>query len=106
MKLKSVGGAFPLIKFCSVGRVESSITKHVLIIEHFSTFSSFLRQIEDFWVIGCANWRVTNVFQVLQVKKQNRKRMSDSLLQFQIKNSFRPLPGFSLISSSFLVHFE
>ncbi len=52
----------------------------LLIIEHFPIFSQFLNQME--FVIGCTNWKVTNVFGMLEVKEQrvkHKKRMSDNL---------------------------
>jgi hypothetical protein len=45
----------------------------VLITEHLPIFSYFFSQIEQFFVIGCINWRVTNVFRVLEIKEQHKK---------------------------------
>jgi hypothetical protein len=42
--------------------------------------------LNDFGVIGCANWKVTNVLSALEIKEQHskcRKRMSDSLVHFE-----------------------
>jgi hypothetical protein len=67
--------------------------------------------LSDFCVIGCANCAVLQIFlEVPKVKEQHRKhkkRVCDSLLQFFWKNnSSTPLVNSSLISCSFLVHFE
>jgi hypothetical protein len=66
-------------------------------------------QIEQFCVIGCANWKATNVLWALEIKKQckkHNKKMSDSLFQFCWKNISRPLFSSSPISSLFLIYFE
>jgi hypothetical protein len=36
-------------------KVESPIIEHVVIMEHFSKFYSFLTKLSDFCVIVCAN---------------------------------------------------
>ncbi len=94
-------------------RVESPIIEHVFITEHFLIFFSFLHQIECFsfffLVIGRINWRATNDLWMSNVKKQHwkhKKRMSDSLLQFFWKISFRLLSSSSPLSSSFLIFLE
>ncbi len=55
----------------------------------FQYFSHSFTKLNDFCVIGCANWRVTNILWVSAIKelRKHRKRMSDSLFQFFLKNS-------------------
>jgi len=54
-----------LIEFNSMKKyklttVESFITQHIPIIDHFVIFFHSLTKLNNFCVIGCANWRITN----------------------------------------------
>jgi hypothetical protein len=51
-------------------KIKSPITKHVLIIEQFSIFSSFLNQIELFLNHWTPTLGAKNVFQVSEVNTQ------------------------------------
>jgi hypothetical protein len=89
--------------------VESPIIEHILIIEHYSIFYSFLNQIGQFLCNG--KHKLKGYKCSLRVKskeqcKEHRKRMSNGLFQVFWKNSSRPLISSSLISSSFLICFE
>jgi hypothetical protein len=92
-----------------VTRVKLAIIEHIPIIKHFSIFSKFLSQIEQFLCYRCTNWRVTNVHwmsEVMEQQRKHKKRMSNSFVQFFWKHSSRTLSSSSSISSSILVCFE
>ncbi len=90
--------------FCVIDAIE-----HIPIIKHFSIFSKFLSQIEQFLCYRCTNWRAANVHwmsEVMEQQRKHKKRMSDSFIQFFWKNSSRTLSSSNSISSSVLICFE
>ncbi len=75
----------------------------------FWYFPNSLAKWNNFCVIGCTNYRVTNVLWMSKIKehcRKHKKRMRDSLLQFFWKMNCRPFSSFNLTSSSILICFE
>jgi hypothetical protein len=68
---RNVGYCLSKLSPCTLpGKVEPSIIEHIPIIKHFPIFFTHsLTKLSDFCVIGCANWRVTNVLWVSEVKE-------------------------------------
>jgi hypothetical protein len=79
-----------------------------LLLSTFQYFSHSLMKWSDFWVIGCTNWKTTNVLWVLEIKKQHRKHMKRmNIIFFKLLEKITPpFFSFSPISSSYLVCFE
>jgi len=75
----------------------------------FWYFLNSLAKLNNFCVIECTNYKVTNVLWMSKVKelcKKHRKRMRDSFLQFFWNINCRPLSSSNLIFSSILIHFD
>jgi hypothetical protein len=82
-------------------RVEPSIIKHVLIIEQFPIFSTFLNQTEQFLCPWMCKLRATNIFSASEIKEQlkkHRMRLNNSLLQKIWKTTLDP----SLVPTPYL----
>jgi hypothetical protein len=64
-------------------RVKFPIIEHIPTLNIFQYFTHSLSKVNDFCVIESANWRVTNVLWVSEVKeqcKEHQKRMNDSFV--------------------------
>ncbi len=86
--------------------VEPSIIEHVLLLNTFQYFPPSLIKLSDFCVIGCTNWRVTNVLWTSEIRKGTQEEVWVIVCFNFFLNSFWPLSSSSPLSSSFLVCFE
>lgn len=67
-------------------KIESPIIEHLPIIKQFLIYFYSFTKLSDFCVMGCTNWRVTNVFSAWEVKKKKRKRVK-VIICFNLKKN-------------------
>jgi hypothetical protein len=75
--------------FCPCRAQEGYKPQNALDRAHWEVFCVSQTKLNNFCVIGCANWRATNVLWASEVNEECtklRKRRSDSLLQIFWKN--------------------
>jgi hypothetical protein len=80
-----------------------------LSLNTFSKKNHFLTKLNDFCVLRCENWRVTNVFLSMRSKGTMLKTQEESewhFASFFLKKCFRSFSNSCLLFSSYLVCFE